>query len=55
MDILLTTAYNLDCDYCFAQSLRERPGPWEMKLRELEWLFFDMMNLDVDEMRFMAG
>jgi len=26
-----------------------------MKLRELEWLFFDMMNLDVDEMRFMAG
>jgi hypothetical protein len=55
MNILLTTACNLDCSYCFAQSLRERPGSQEMKLRELEWLLFDWLNPNVNEARFMGG
>ena len=54
MNILLTTACNLDCEYCFAQSLRERPRQQEMSLRELEWLLWNM-DPDADEVRLMGG
>lgn len=54
MNILLTTACNLDCDYCFAQSLRGRAGQREMMLRDLEWLL-SQLDPDVDEVRLMGG
>lgn len=54
MNILLTTACNLDCDYCFAQSLRGRAGQREMTLRDLEWLL-SQLDPDVDEVRLMGG
>ncbi len=55
MNILLTTTCNLACDYCFEQSLRSGAGQQEMTLRELEWLLFNRMNPDVDEVRLMGG
>lgn len=55
MNILLTTACNLACNYCFAQSLRCGAGQQEMTLRELEWLLFNRLNPDVDEVRLMGG
>jgi hypothetical protein len=54
MNILLTTACNLDCDYCFAQSLRSRAGQREMTLQELDWLL-SQLDPDVDEVRLMGG
>lgn len=55
MNILLTTACNLDCAYCFAQLLKGGAGPKEMTLQELEWLLFNRMNPDRDEVRLMGG
>ena len=55
MNILLTRACNLECGYCFAQSLKAQEGRQEMRLRDLEWLLFDRLNPDVDEVRFLGG
>jgi len=54
MNILLTTACNLDCAYCFAESVRGGAGQQEMTLRELEWLLLQL-NPDADEVRLMGG
>ena len=54
MNILLTTACNLDCSYCFAESLKGAAGQQEMTLRELEWLLLQL-NPDIDEVRLMGG
>jgi MoaA/NifB/PqqE/SkfB family radical SAM enzyme len=55
MNILLTTACNLECGYCFAQSLKAQSGRQEMRLRDLEWLLFDYLDPRADEVRFLGG
>lgn len=55
MNILLTTACNLDCGYCFAQSLMVQAGRREMALEDLGWLLFNRMDPNVDEVRLMGG
>jgi MoaA/NifB/PqqE/SkfB family radical SAM enzyme len=54
MNILLTLACNLDCDYCFARTRKSASTRQEMTLDELETLL-NQMDPDVDEVRLMGG